>query len=81
MSILSDKFDTARYDTTITVPYNLPDGMYVLQYVAALGNEAKLYYSCAKLKVKGGNPGLNCASAGTAPMYKCRKEGGQLKKL
>ena len=40
-----------RYDTTIKIPYNLPEGVYILQYMSAMSAHKTFYYSCARLKV------------------------------
>lgn len=68
----TDKLDDERYDTTITIPFNLADGTYILQYKAALGVEAKNYYNCAKLKVTGGNPSMDCITKTAPPVRSCR---------
>lgn len=72
----SDVEDVERYDTTISVPYNLKDGIYVLQWVSLVGNINGPYYSCAKLKVSGGNPSMNCESRDGIPTAKCHRSGG-----
>ncbi|KAJ3126301.1 hypothetical protein HK098_007684 [Nowakowskiella sp. JEL0407] len=52
--------DRERYDTTITIPYNLADGVYYLQWIALQSTDTSPTYSCAKLYVQGGTPSLNC---------------------
>lgn len=59
----SQASDTERYDTTITVPYNLANGDYVIQMMAFAGNFRQAIYSCSKITVSGGNPNLNCPAA------------------
>ena len=44
-----------RYDTTIKIPYNLKEGVYILQYMSAMSAHRTYYYSCARLKVTLGN--------------------------
>lgn len=68
-----DTFDTERYDTTITVPTNLADGVYVLQWVGLVGNAGTPYYSCSKLQISGGNPNLACPAPSSIPSYTCLK--------
>ncbi|XP_004342896.2 chitinase [Capsaspora owczarzaki ATCC 30864] len=65
--------DVERYDTTITIPTNLADGVYSLQWVGLVGNAGTPYYSCAKLKVTGGNPAMSCPAPATIPAYTCLK--------
>ena len=71
-----DNEDVERYDTTLTIPYNLKDGVYVLQWISLVGNIKEPYYSCVKLKVSGGNPNLNCDSSDPIPTAKCHRSGG-----
>ena len=71
-----DVSDTERYDTTITVPTNLKDGVYILQFASLVGNIQQPYYSCAKLTVTGGNPSLKCTSNKPPTIYKCFRSGG-----
>jgi hypothetical protein len=68
--------DVERYDTTLTIPYNLRDGVYVLQWISLCGNIKEPYYSCVKLKVSGGNPSMNCESSDPIPTAKCLRSGG-----
>ena len=68
--------DVERYDTTITIPTNLKDGKYILQYAALVGNGLKPYFSCATLSVTGGNPKLKCKSNKKPTIYKCHRSGG-----
>ncbi|KAJ3044987.1 hypothetical protein HDV00_012407 [Rhizophlyctis rosea] len=63
----SAESDDERYDTTITVPYNLADGRYVLQMVALPGNSPSPVYSCSLLSVTGGTPDLNCPAPSNIP--------------
>lgn len=72
----ADVSDTERYDTTITVPTNLKDGVYILQFASLVGNIQQPYYSCAKLTVTGGNPSLKCTSNKPPTIYKCFRSGG-----
>ena len=65
-----------RYDTTLTIPYNLKDGVHVLQWISLVGNIKEPYYSCVKLKVSGGNPNMNCDSSEPIPTAKCHRSGG-----
>lgn len=73
---LTDIYDVNRFDTTFTVPTNLPDGEYVLQAAMLVGNTAKPYNSCSKLRIVGGNPSFNCRSNAAPLKYKCLKSGG-----
>ncbi|KAJ3278869.1 hypothetical protein HK104_001960 [Borealophlyctis nickersoniae] len=63
----ANETDTERYDTGITIPYNLADGSYVLQMVALAGNAAAPVYSCALLQVTGGDSGLTCLAPDNIP--------------
>ena len=70
-------YDINRYDTTMTVPTNLKPGFYVLQTTMLVGNDAKPYYSCAKLYIKGGDTSLNCRKSNRDILtYSCLKSGG-----
>ena len=69
-------YDINRYDTTMTVPTNLKPGFYVLQTTMLVGNDAKPYYSCAKLYIKNGNQDFNCKKSGGILTYSCLKTGG-----
>ncbi|KAL2911447.1 hypothetical protein HK105_209098 [Polyrhizophydium stewartii] len=60
--------DTERYDTTITVPFNLADGDYVIQLAAFVGNTDSAIYSCSKITVSGGDPTLSCPAADQIPV-------------
>ena len=71
-----DQYDIERYDATIGIPTNLPEGLYVLQAALLVGNSLKPYYSCAKLRIMKGNPSLNCGSNGEPLVYSCVKTGG-----
>lgn len=54
--------DLERYDTSIAIPTNLEDGIYVLQWKALIGDEPLPYYSCSKLRIAGGHAvGQQCA--------------------
>ena len=68
--------DVERYDTTLTIPFNLRDGVYVLQWISLVGNIKEPYYSCVKLKVNGGNPSMNCDSNDPIPTATCVRSGG-----
>ena len=67
--------DVERYDTTIAIPTNLPDGFYSLQVAMIVGNGG-VYNSCAKLRIFGGNPSFNCWSSKAPVTYKCRRAAG-----
>lgn len=69
---MADVLENERYDTTITIPFNLADGIYILQYKAAIGIELKPYYNCAKLRVTGGDPSLDCTTDKAPPVGPCR---------
>lgn len=51
----TDLEDVNRYDTTIAIPTNLDDGLYVLQWKAVPGTRTSYYYSCAVLHIQGGS--------------------------
>ncbi|XP_063679876.1 uncharacterized protein LOC134815293 isoform X1 [Bolinopsis microptera] len=71
---MANKYDGNRYDTTIKIPYNLPEGVYVLQYMSAMSAHKTFYYSCARIKISGGKPALPCKRTGLAPVaYGCMK--------
>jgi len=72
----SDPNDVERYDTTITIPTNLKDGTYILQYAALVGNGGAPYFSCAKLIITGGDPTMNCKSSKEPVKYKCHRSAG-----
>eukprot|EP00842_Homolaphlyctis_polyrhiza_P001278 jgi/Hompol1/2150/HPOL_002048-RA len=63
--------DNEKFDTTITIPYNLANGDYVIQLAAFVGNSADAVYSCSKITVAGGNPLLNCPAAPTISIPTC----------
>ncbi|KAL5032157.1 hypothetical protein BDV3_000750 [Batrachochytrium dendrobatidis] len=67
----SNTTDNQRYDTTITVPYNLANGDYVIQFTAFVGNSDTPLYSCSKLTVAGGNPSLVCPAAASIDIPSC----------
>lgn len=75
-SHFSDIYDIHRFDTTFTVPTNLADGEYVLQAAMMVGNTAKPYNSCAKLRITRGNPSFNCRSSESVLKYSCLQSGG-----
>ena len=67
--------DTERFDTTITVPYNI-DGDYVLQMVAYVGVSLSPVYSCARIKVSKGDLSRSCSAPATIPTpSSCRNVG------
>lgn len=53
--------DLERYDTSIGIPTNLPDGIYVLQWKALIATNPLPYFSCAKLRITGGSAEQLCA--------------------
>lgn len=63
--------DRERFDTTITIPTNLENGRYILQWVGIVGNAQSPYYSCAVLDIRGGNTGLTCNRSGRAAAPPC----------
>ncbi|KAI8918728.1 hypothetical protein BC831DRAFT_419629 [Entophlyctis helioformis] len=63
--------DTERYDTTITVPFNLANGDYIIQMAAFVSNSLSPIYSCSKITVSGGNPGLTCPRAPSIAVPPC----------
>ncbi|KAI8804661.1 hypothetical protein BJ742DRAFT_713127 [Cladochytrium replicatum] len=67
-----NKADTERYDVTLTMPTNLVDGLYVLQYAGLLSGSTptSITYSCALLNITGGNPALPCAAPSEIPAPK-----------
>ena len=75
----SDVDDINRYDTTISIPTNLQNGIYFLQWNALVGNGAD-YYSCARLRISGGNPEQRCDSKYGMPVdpAACLKNAGGL---
>ena len=73
---LLDVGDIEKYDTTITIPTNLKDGVYILQFASLVGNIKDPYFSCAKLTVSGGNPNMKCSSNKKPTIYKCFRSGG-----
>lgn len=68
--------DMERYDTTVGIPTNLKDGIYILQTAMLVGNSYSVYYSCAKLSISGGNPSFNCKSDEAPITYPCLKSAG-----
>ena len=68
--------DKEGYDTTVGIPTNLPDGIYILQTAMLVGNGFGVYYSCGKLSITGGNPSFNCKSDEDPITYPCFKSGG-----
>ncbi|KAH9274362.1 hypothetical protein BASA83_003360 [Batrachochytrium salamandrivorans] len=70
-SYQSNTTDNQRYDTTITVPYNLQNGDYVIQFTAFVGNSDTPIYSCSKITVAGGNPSLVCPAAPSIAIPDC----------
>ncbi|XP_057302113.1 uncharacterized protein LOC130636415 [Hydractinia symbiolongicarpus] len=72
----SDQYDVERFDTTIGIPTNLPEGYYVLQTAMLVGNGGEPYFSCAKLYITGGNPSFNCVSNRNPITYSCLRTGG-----
>lgn len=67
--------DLERYDTSIGIPTNLPDGSYVLQWKALIGNDPLPYYSCAKLRITGGSTDQVCVPPAPRPL-ECRVADG-----
>ena len=69
--------DKERFDTTIGIPTNLVDGIYILQAAMLVGNGYSPYYSCGKLQITGGNPDLtNCQTDEEPVTYDCHKSAG-----
>ena len=69
--------DKERFDTTIGIPTNLEDGIYILQTAMLVGNGYAPYYSCGKLEITGGNPGFtNCQTDEEPITYDCHKSAG-----
>ncbi|KAJ3269505.1 hypothetical protein HDV01_001351 [Terramyces sp. JEL0728] len=60
----------AKYDTTITVPYNL-NGAYTLQLVAYVGTSSTPIYSCSRLEIVGGTTNLVCPPDTAVPTPQC----------
>ena len=58
--------DVERFDTTITVPFNI-DGDYVLQMVAYVGVSLSPVYSCSRIKVSGGDVTRACTPPAAIP--------------
>ena len=73
--ILLDISDKERYDTTIGIPTNLPEGNYILQTARLVGNDKSPYYSCARLHISGGKTHKNCKSSSMVT-YDCHKSKG-----
>ncbi len=59
--------DFNRFDTTITIPTNLADGLYTLQQKAWVTD---IYHTCAYLNITGGNTALSCPAT-TLAMPAC----------
>ena len=74
--ILPEIEDKEGFDTTVGIPTNLEDGIYILQTAMLVGNGYSVYYSCAKLSISGGNPSFNCKSDEPPITYSCFKSGG-----
>ena len=74
--LYSEIEDKEGYDTTVGIPTNLPDGIYILQTAMLVGNGFGVYYSCGKLSITGGNPSFNCKSDEDPITYSCFKSGG-----
>ena len=69
--------DKERFDTTIGIPTNLADGIYILQTAMLVGNGYSPYYSCGKLEITGGNPDLTDCQTDEEPItYDCHKSAG-----
>lgn len=64
----SEANDEHRYDTTVGIPTNLPDGEYVLQWKAVVADSKLPAYSCALLRIKGGQPGQKCSGLLKMPL-------------
>ena len=67
----ADELDFERYDTTVGIPTNLQDGLYVLQLAMLVGNGGAPYFSCAKLHITGGNTAFSCQSNELPVLYNC----------
>lgn len=67
----SSEGDRERYDTSVGIPTNLEDGIYVLQWKALIGDDPLPFYSCSKLFITGGIPGPLCPSPLTPPTLPC----------
>ena len=53
------------------------DCSYILQFMAVAGNSRDAVYSCSKISVTGGNPGLSCPIPNSIPQnIDCVKAGG-----
>lgn len=65
--------DNARFDTTVKIPHNLADGDYVLQIKSAMSSHPHFYYSCARVKVTGGNPNMKCPQSKLIVVPGCLK--------
>ena len=69
--------DKERFDTTIGIPTNLADGIYILQTAMLVGNGFSPYYSCGKLEITGGNPDHTDCQTDEEPItYDCHRSGG-----
>ena len=71
-----DESDRDRFDTTIGIPTNLPDGDYVLQITMLVGNTGTPYNSCGRIRITGGNTAFSCANNDKVLVYKCLQSGG-----
>lgn len=60
--------DENRYDTTVGMPTNLPDGDYVLQWKAVVADSTTPVYSCALLRIEGGQPEQKCSTLLRMPL-------------
>lgn len=74
--LITDESDSDRFDTTIGIPTNLPDGDYVLQTTMLVGNTGTPYNSCGKIRITGGNPSFTCTNNDEVLVYSCLKTGG-----
>jgi len=63
----SDPSDLERFDTTITVPYNV-EGLQFLQLEAYVGVSLSPVYSCSALNVVGGDSSLPCSAPAAIPV-------------
>ena len=69
--------DKERFNTTIGIPTNLKDCIYILQTAMLAGNGCSPYYSCGKLEITGENPGLTHCQIDKEPLtYDCHKNAG-----
>ena len=75
-NFFADESDRDRFDTTIGIPTNLPDGDYVLQITMLVGNTGSPYNSCGRIRITGGNTGFSCKNNDPVLVYKCLQSGG-----